>query len=661
MRPGFLCGGGQSLTSQNQHATLNGPQMHRAALLFSAISLMLAASLSAYLASRAVEYLESETQAQVDRALLASGQTWATTRADGLLVHLTGLAPDEPARLRAIEIIGQVLDTRRLRDRTTVLQSSEIHKPRFSLEALRNVDRVSLIGLIPAREGRNAILSRAREIVDGGSVTDMLESAEYQLPDGWQRNLDFGLDSLAQLPRSKISVTPEEVSVTAVTESPEEKKLVEQLLSRNKPDGTRLVMDISAPRPVITPFHFRMTLEDGTADLVSCSADTRAARDRILRAVTRAGHKGKALCEIGLGVPTTDWDKAVVQSVDALAALGGGTLTFTDSDVSLVAADSASQDLFDRVIGKLENSLPDLFSLHAVLPPKILHDGGNAAVELPEFVATRSPEGLIQLRGRVPNALSKASIGVYATALFGEKNVYNQTRIDAELPDGWPARVLAALEGLSQLRHGAVVVQPDLVAIRGVGADPNVTSEVSRIFADRLGDARGYKISVRHDPKLIPKKDGVQAKLDARECEAQINAVLDTQQIVFAPSSTDIEAASQGVLDAIAEILRDCPDTAFEIEGHTDSQGSEDMNLALSQNRAEAVLNGLLARRVLISSLTARGFGETRPIADNSTEEGRAANRRIAFKLMNEDGDEDLAEAETAQDTTQVEGDNEQN
>lgn len=635
--------------------------MHRAALLFSAICFMLAASVSAFLATRAVDYLESQTQEQVDRALLASGQNWATTRSDGLLVHLTGLAPNEAARLRAIEVIGQLIDTRRLHDRTTVLQNGDIQEPRFSLEALRNLDRVSLIGLIPEREGREMILSRARDIVDGGTVTDMLESTEHRPPTGWERNLVYGLDSLSELPRSKISITPEEVRVTAVTESPEEKKLVEQLLARTKPEGTQLVMEISAPRPVITPFRFRMTLEDGAAKLLACSADTRATRDRILRAVGRAGHEGKATCEVGLGVPTTDWDKAVIQSVDALVALGGGTLTFTDSDISLVAADSATQELFDRVVGQLENGLPELFSLQAVLPPKLLKDGETAKTEAPEFVATRSPEGLIQLRGRVPNELSKRSIGAYAKALFGQESVHNQTRIDEELPDGWPGRVLAALEGLGELHHGAVIVQPDLVEIRGIGARENVTSEVSRIFATRLGDARSYKISVQHDPKLIPKNDTVDARLKARECEAQINAVLEGQQIVFAPSSIEIEADSQGVLDAIAEVLRDCPDTAFEIEGHTDSQGSEDMNLALSQNRAEAVLNGLLARRILISALTAKGYGETRPVADNGTEEGRAANRRIAFRLVSGD-DEDTGEganAEATEDAAPAEGDNE--
>ena len=69
------------------------------------------------------------------------------------------------------------------------------------------------------------------------------------------------------------------------------------------------------------------------------------------------------------------------------------------------------------------------------------------------------------------------------------------------------------------------------------------------------------------------------------------------------------------------------------------------MNLRLSQGRADAVLNGLLARRVLTSNLTAQGYGETRPIASNDTEEGRETNRRIEFLLASDVAERDALEA----------------
>ncbi len=75
----------------------------------------------------------------------------------------------------------------------------------------------------------------------------------------------------------------------------------------------------------------------------------------------------------------------------------------------------------------------------------------------------------------------------------------------------------------------------------------------------------------------------------------------------------------------------------LEIQGYTDSQGREEMNLALSQSRAESVLNELRARRVITGSFKAVGYGEENPVADNGTEAGREANRRIEFRLIRPD------------------------
>jgi OOP family OmpA-OmpF porin len=112
-------------------------------------------------------------------------------------------------------------------------------------------------------------------------------------------------------------------------------------------------------------------------------------------------------------------------------------------------------------------------------------------------------------------------------------------------------------------------------------------------------------------------------------------------------------------MDNIAEILKKCGDLLLEIQGHTDSQGREEMNLALSQSRAQSVLNELRARRVLTASFTAKGYGEARPIQDNDTEAGREANRRIEFRLIRPKASK--PEGETTLETIANTGDTEQN
>ena len=89
------------------------------------------------------------------------------------------------------------------------------------------------------------------------------------------------------------------------------------------------------------------------------------------------------------------------------------------------------------------------------------------------------------------------------------------------------------------------------------------------------------------------------------------------------------------MLDDVAAVLRDHPEiTKIQIEGHTDSRGGAAANKKLSQDRANAVLKAVVARRIEASRLTAVGFGQEQPVADNNTDEGRAKNRRVQFKII---------------------------
>jgi len=81
--------------------------------------------------------------------------------------------------------------------------------------------------------------------------------------------------------------------------------------------------------------------------------------------------------------------------------------------------------------------------------------------------------------------------------------------------------------------------------------------------------------------------------------------------------------------------LFNCGDIILEIGGHTDSQGREQMNLNLSQARANAVLFELQRRRILTKNIVAKGYGESEPVASNETEQGREKNRRIEFRHLN--------------------------
>lgn len=579
--------------------------------------------LIAFAASLVVERFSASA---VRSRLLNEGMTWVEVQADGLQVQLSGTAPNEAQRFRAVNLTAGLIENSRIRDRMEVTPAKAFEAPRFSLEMLRNDDGIQLIGLLPAGEAKDSLLAMADALQPDIALQDMIETADYPASQEWQTALDYGVAALKLLPRSKISVSAEMVSVTAIAASDAEKRSFESQLAAARPKDLPVKVEISSPRPVITPFTLRFVKDAAGARFDACSADSDPARDRIVAAAVAAGARGRLNCVVGLGVPSPRWAEAAEAGIRAVAALDNATVTFRDADVTLEAAAGTSQAEFDRVVGELDAALPDAFSVDAKLEKAASTRQGPA-----EFTAVLNGEtGRVELRGRLTDDSQRAAVNSFATALFGTGKVYLATRQDAELPDGWPVRVLAGLEALSQLKDGRLVVRADSVQISGVTGSQLAKARISQVLSDKLGQGQSFKVDVRYDEALDP----IASVPTAEECAEDVAQVLRQGQIKFEPNSAEIDASANGVMQALADTLKRCPGVKMEIQGHTDSQGSDAGNLALSQARAEAVLLALQGRQVDVSGLVARGYGETRPIADNGTEEGREVNRRIEFVLI---------------------------
>ena len=570
--------------------------------------------------------IERFSRLGVRRALEAEGHAWADVQADGLQVILSGTAPNEAMRFRALAVAGNVVDAARLRDAMAVADQAKIAAPEFSIEILRNDDGISLIGLAPVATDRDALVADLDGLADG-IVTDMLETADHPAPEGWDATVSFAVSTLKLLPRAKISVTAGRVAVTAISDSAAQKADFESRLRRDAPKGVRLSLDISAPRPVIAPFTLRFLVDDKGARFDACSADSELSRKNILMAAAEAGATDGVTCTIGLGVPTPDWTEAVVMGIRAMAALGSGSITFSDADVALIAGAEVAQGDFDRVVGELESNLPEVFSLKATLTPK---PTGEASAGAAEFVAVLTEDGRIDLSGRLADQMMREAVESFARARFGTEKVHSALRLDSNLPEGWPARVLVAMEGLGELTSGTVTVRPDEIGIEGVTGLPTASDAVSRLLSSKLGTSGTYDLSIRYEKKLDPLLN----LPSEQDCVDGINAALAEKKITFEPGSAVIDPSAKDTLDKVAGLMKNCADFAMEVGGHTDSQGREEMNLALSEQRARAVIVALQSRRVLTGKLTAEGYGETQPVMANDTEENRERNRRIEFRLL---------------------------
>jgi outer membrane protein OmpA-like peptidoglycan-associated protein len=122
------------------------------------------------------------------------------------------------------------------------------------------------------------------------------------------------------------------------------------------------------------------------------------------------------------------------------------------------------------------------------------------------------------------------------------------------------------------------------------------------------------------------------ARVDVNGCEFKEEIRLPG--VTFETNSARLTSQSLSVLNDAAETLKRNSDVRVEAQGHTDSQGAAAYNLSLSQRRAEAVRDYLVTRGAAAGNITAKGYGETAPIAGNDTAAGRAQNRRVTLKVL---------------------------
>ncbi|HEY6868309.1 MAG TPA: OmpA family protein [Novosphingobium sp.] len=118
--------------------------------------------------------------------------------------------------------------------------------------------------------------------------------------------------------------------------------------------------------------------------------------------------------------------------------------------------------------------------------------------------------------------------------------------------------------------------------------------------------------------------------------------------VTFDVGSYTLKPDFRATLDKVADSLKQYPNSLIDVYGHTDSTGSEAYNQTLSENRARTVANYLQMQGVAASRIRSQGFGETMPVADNTTEEGRRKNRRVEIKIVPVTTD-DVARAKSGQ------------
>ena len=165
---------------------------------------------------------------------------------------------------------------------------------------------------------------------------------------------------------------------------------------------------------------------------------------------------------------------------------------------------------------------------------------------------------------------------------------------------------------------------------------------INRIHDNLIQTGNATATSTAPATAAPPQVTGIAADGDATtislpppgHCDQSLRALTKKEKLRFTLGSEELTERSLPLLRDIAKLLRACPNRVLTISGHTDSIGSANNNLALSQARAEAVAQALSRFGISADRLLAVGKGESEPIADNGTAAGREANRRITFEFQ---------------------------
>lgn len=161
--------------------------------------------------------------------------------------------------------------------------------------------------------------------------------------------------------------------------------------------------------------------------------------------------------------------------------------------------------------------------------------------------------------------------------------------------------------------------------VNALGKKKSIVLEAKEIFAGAINDQLLVKLEDLDKASLVSKE----------QCQEMFDELSNDETVNFKTAEAIILPNSYALLDRFTQLSQRCPDANFLVTGHTDNTGNPVFNRSISLERAQAVINHIVNSGVDSERFQAQGLGQIQPIADNSTQEGRAKNRRVEFKITN--------------------------
>jgi OOP family OmpA-OmpF porin len=225
----------------------------------------------------------------------------------------------------------------------------------------------------------------------------------------------------------------------------------------------------------------------------------------------------------------------------------------------------------------------------------------------------------VVVAGTVPDEATRIAVITRMRELYGADRVVDQLALGAVVaPPQWQQYVQKLLSpSIKQVSHGQLSIQGSTVDIKGEVSNEAVRQQIASDMASSLNPTYTVRNALRV----------------AVQEQAVVDQALANRIVEFEPGSAVLRPAALPILDEMASAMTRLKGRKFEVIGHTDAMGARAGNVSLSLARAQAVKTYLIGKGLPAESLATSGMGPDQPVASNATDEGRARNRRIEFRV----------------------------